>query len=165
MPQISQIAATYSSQIFWLLITFGLVYAVIGKTMVPRIVATVDARDARIAGDLAAAEAARAVADQTEAKWIAEMDAARAAAQAETAKAKAGAATSFTAQIKAADTQLAERVAHHDVAIGNAKAEALSNIQLVAAEAAQELVAKLSGRQVAIDQASEAVRKVTVHHG
>jgi F-type H+-transporting ATPase subunit b len=163
MPQISQVAATYASQIFWLLVTFGLVYFVIGKAMVPRIVATVDARDARIAGDLAAAEAARAAADRTEAEVSAELDAARAAAQAETAKAKAGAANSFAAQIKAADTALAERVAHHDVAIGNAKAEALSNIQLVAAEAAQELVAKLSGRQVPIDAASEAVRRVTAH--
>ena len=163
MPQISQVAATYASQIFWLLVTFGLVYFVIGKAMVPRIVATVDARDARIAGDLAAAEAARAAADETKAKWTAEMDSARSAAQAETAKAKAGAATSFAAQVKAADTALAERVAHHDVAIGNAKAQALSNIQLVAAEAAQDLVAKLSGRQVAIEQAAEAVRKVSAH--
>ena len=163
MPQLSQVAATYASQIFWLLVTFGLVYFVIGKAMVPRIVATVDARDARIASDLAAAEAARAAADRTEEAWTAELDAARAAAQAETAKAKAGAANSFAAQIKAADVALHERVAHHDVAIGNAKAEALANLQLVAAEAAQELVAKLSGRQVAIDTASEAVRRVTAH--
>ncbi|HEX8484623.1 ATPase [Sphingomonas sp.] len=163
MPQLSQVAATYASQIFWLLVTFGLVYFVIGKAMVPRIVATVDARDARIAADLAEAEAARAAADATEAKVDAEMDAARAAAQAETAKAKAGAATAFSAQIKAADAALAERVGHHDLAIGNAKAEALSNLQLVAAEAAQELVAKLAGRQVGIEAASEAVRKVTVH--
>ena len=163
MPQISQVAATYASQIFWLLVTFGLVYFVIGKAMVPRIVATIDARDARIAGDLAAAEAARAAADETEAKWTRDMDAARAAAQAETAKAKAGAANSFSAQVKAADAQLSERIAHHDVAIRNAKAQALSNIQAVAAEAAQELVVKLSGRQVAIEAAADAVRKVTAH--
>jgi F-type H+-transporting ATPase subunit b len=163
MPQLSQVAATYASQIFWLLVTFGLVYFVIGKSMVPRIVATVDARDAQIAGDLAAAESARAAADATEERVNAEMDAARAAAQAETAKAKAGAAGSFAAQIKAADSQLAERVAHHDVAIGNAKAQALSNIQAVAAEAAQELVVKLSGRPVAIEAAADAVRRVTAH--
>ena len=44
MPQISQIAATYASQIFWLLITFGILYFGIGKMMVPKVMATVDAR-------------------------------------------------------------------------------------------------------------------------
>ena len=89
MPQIAQISATYASQIFWLLITFGLLYFVVGRGMVPKIQATVDAREGRIAGDLAAAEAARAEADRVEAAWRAEMDAARAAAMAETNAAKA----------------------------------------------------------------------------
>ena len=35
MPQIEQIAATYASQIFWLLVTFGILYFGIGKVMVP----------------------------------------------------------------------------------------------------------------------------------
>ena len=55
MPQISQILATYASQFFWLLIVFGLIYFVIGRGILPRVDATVDARDAKIAGDLAAA--------------------------------------------------------------------------------------------------------------
>ena len=67
MPQISQIAATYASQIFWLLITFGILYFGIGKMMVPKVMATVDAREGQIAGDLAAAEQARLAADQVEA--------------------------------------------------------------------------------------------------
>jgi F-type H+-transporting ATPase subunit b len=80
MPQISQIAATYASQIFWLLITFGILYFGIGKMMVPKVMATVDAREGQIAGDLAAAEQARLAADQVEAAWRAKMDEARAAA-------------------------------------------------------------------------------------
>jgi len=82
MPQISQIASTYASQIFWLLVTFGALYFFVGKLMVPKIQATVDARDTRIASDLAAAEAARRAADETEEAWRAKMDQARAAAQA-----------------------------------------------------------------------------------
>ena len=163
MPQISQIAATYASQIFWLLITFGILYFGIGKGMVPRIIATVDAREARIAGDLAAAEQARLAADSTEAAWRAEMDAARAAALAETNAAKARAAHSAEIQVRAADAGLAERLAHHDLAIANAKAEAMGNLQSVAAEAARELVAKLSGAQVSVEAAADAVRRTTVH--
>lgn len=160
MPQISQIVATYASQIFWLLITFGLLYFVVGRGMVTKIVATTDAREARVSGDLAAAEAARAAADRTEATWRAEMDAARAAASAETAAAKADAAKMTEAQVRAADQNLAERLGHHDLAIANAKAQALSNINAMSAEATRELVAKLAGLDVSIDDAAHAVRRV-----
>jgi len=163
MPQLSQVAATYASQIFWLLVTFGLLYFVVGRGMVPKIVSTVDAREARVEGDLAAAEAARRTADATEAAWRAEMDAARAAAAAETAKAKLQATASAEAQVKAADADLAERLGHHDLAIANAKGQALANLETVAAEAAQDIVARIAGLTVTTDQAAHAVREVRAH--
>ncbi len=163
MPQIAQIAATYASQIFWLLLTFGILYFGIGKGMVPKIVSNVDSREGRIAGDLAAAVAARAQADTVQANWQAEMDAARVAAQAETAAAAKRAATAFEQQVHAADAELAERLGHHDLAVANAKAEALSNLQGVAAEAAQQLAAKVAGLQVSLDAATDAVRRTTAH--
>ncbi|SFP94402.1 ATPase [Sphingomonas rubra] len=163
MPQLSQVAATYASQIFWLLVTFGLLYFVVGRGMVPKIVSTVDAREARVEGDLAAAEAARRTADSTEAAWRAEMDAARAEAGAETAKAKAQATASAEAQVKAADADLAERLGQHDLAIANAKGQALANLENVAAEAAQDIVARIAGLTVGIDQAATAVREVRAH--
>lgn len=163
MPQIAQISATYASQIFWLLITFGLLYFVVGRGMVPKIQATVDAREGRIAGDLAAAEAARAEADRVEAAWRAEMDAARVAAMAETNAAKARATHAFESQVKAADADLAERLGHHDLAIANAKAAAMANLQTVAVDAARDLVVKLSGVQVDEAAAADAVRKVSAH--
>lgn len=163
MPQISQIAATYASQIFWLLITFGILYFGIGKMMVPKVMATVDAREGRIAGDLAAAEQARLAADTVEAAWRAKMDEARAAAHAETTAAKAQAVKATESQIKSIDVELAERLAHHDLAVGNAKAQAMLNLQAVAAEVAQDLVAKVSGLTVGIDTAADAVRRSNAH--
>lgn len=163
MPQISQIAATYASQIFWLLVTFGILYFGIGKMMVPKVQGVMDRRDAKVADDLATAERARAEATGTEANWQAEMDAARAAAQAEVATAKAQAAGATEAQMRAADAGLAERLAHHDMAIANAKAAAMVNVQSVAAEATRELVAKLSGIDVTPEVASEAVRRELSH--
>ncbi|KQN14469.1 ATP synthase subunit b [Sphingomonas sp. T1] len=163
MPQIAQIAATYASQIFWLLLTFGILYFGIGKGMVPKIVSTVDAREGRIAGDLAAAVAARAQADTVQATWQAEMDAARVAAQAETAAAAKRAAMAFEQQVHAADADIAERLGHHDLAVANAKAQALANLQNVAAEAAQQLADKVAGLQVSLDSASDAVRRTMAH--
>ena len=57
MPQLDQIPEFFASQLFWLIITFGLIYLVIGRGMLPKISATVEARDDRISDDLAAAKA------------------------------------------------------------------------------------------------------------
>ena len=77
MPQISQILDTYASQLFWLLIVFGLVYFTIGRGMLPKVEATMDARDRKIADDLAAAEIARAEADKLGDSGTADLMAAR----------------------------------------------------------------------------------------
>ncbi|MBS0283271.1 MAG: ATPase, partial [Proteobacteria bacterium] len=69
MPQISQLAATYASQIFWLLLTFGIVFFIVGRGMLPRVQKTIDSRDRSIADDLAAASRARDEADKAEEAW------------------------------------------------------------------------------------------------
>ena len=102
MPQIEQLAATYSSQVFWLLLIFGLVFFVIGKGMVPKVMDTVALRDKQISDDLAAAEAARNKADAEEAAWRDRENANRAEAQALVAKAKAEAAVSTEKKLAAA---------------------------------------------------------------
>ena len=152
MPQIAQIAATYASQIFWLLIVFGLIYFVIGKGMLPKIEATVDARDQKIASDLAAAEAARAKADETEASYRAKIEEARAAALKAMQDARSAATVDAEKRVKAADAELAAKGAEADAALKAASARALAEIENVAAEAAQEIIAKVSG--ITVDKAA-----------
>ena len=74
MPQLDQLPLAAYSQFFWLLVVLALLYFGIGKLMLPKIQSTVEARDKRIADDLAAAEAARTAADETEAAYRARMD-------------------------------------------------------------------------------------------
>ena len=78
MPQINQLALVAYSQFFWLLLVLGLIYFGIGKFMLPKIQSTVDAREQRVTGDLAAAQAARTAADETEAAYRARMEIGRA---------------------------------------------------------------------------------------
>lgn len=158
MPQIAQIAATYSSQIFWLLIVFGLIYFGIGKGMLPKIEATVDARDQKIASDLAAAEAARARADETEAAYRANMDEARNVALKAKVEAKAAATLESEKKVKAVDAELAAKIAAADAALKAAQARALAEIESVAAEAAREIVARVSGLTVDKASAESAVK-------
>src|SRR5438874_4452544 len=77
MPQLSQLPLVLLSQLFWLAIGLGFIFFVIARGMVPKIQATVDAREKRIAEDLERAQAARAAADETEEAWRMRMDAAR----------------------------------------------------------------------------------------
>ena len=73
MPQIAQLAETWSSQVFWLLVFFGITFFVIGRGMVPKVMETVAQRDSQIAADLGAAKAARDAADEQE-EAVGELD-------------------------------------------------------------------------------------------
>lgn len=163
MPQIAQIASTYAGQIFWLLIVFGLIYFGIGRSMLPKIEATVDMRQRKVADDLAAAEAARVAADATEEAWRTKMAAAKAEAQAETAAAKIKAGLAAEKRVKAANVKAAAKIADAETSIRTATVAALSSIEGAAAEAAQDMVAKLSGAKVTAAAAAKAVKEAMAH--
>lgn len=163
MPQIAQLAATYSSQIFWLLLTFGFVFFVIGLGMVPKVQSTVDDRDRRIAEDLAAADAARKEADAREEAYRIKADANRAEALKLTQDAKAKAAKESEQALARADAETAATIAEAEARIKAAADAAMGEIEGVAAEAALELVTKLSGATVTAADADQAVKAVLAH--
>ena len=158
MPQIAQIIETYASQVFWLLIVFGLIYFGIGRGMLPKIEATVDARDRKIADDLAAAEAARTAADDTEAAWRAQMNDVKAEAHIATAKAKADASEASAVSVAAADAKIGETLAAAEAKLAIAKTEAMASVETIASEATLDIVAKLSGSTVTPAVATKAVK-------
>lgn len=160
MPQIAQLAATYSSQIFWVLLTFGFVFFVIGLGMVPKVQSTVDARDRKIADDLDAARANSAAADALEADWRAKENEARATAQARLAAAKAEAAKDREAALARADAAIGETLAAAEAQIEAGRAKALGEIEAVAADAAADIVRRLAGADVPQDAALNAVKAV-----
>lgn len=159
MPQIAQIMETYSSQIFWLLVTFGFVFFVVGRGMVPRVMDTVAQRDNQIASDLAAAEAARAQADDEEVAWRKRENENRAAAQALVAKAKADAAGKSEKKLASAQKRLDAKLETAAIEIAEARNSALAEVEGVAAEAAQDIVKQLAGVTVTAAAAKTAVKK------
>ena len=162
MPQISQFAESWyaASQIFWVLLTFGFVFLVIGRGMLPKIEATVDARDRKVADDLAAAKAAHSAADNLEESYRQQSDASRVAAQKAVADAKAKAARDAEKRLAKVDAELAEKLTGAEADVGVARKSAMAEIESVAAEAASDLVAKLSGAKVAAADAKAAVKAV-----
>lgn len=165
MPQISQLAATYASQIFWLLVTFGIVFFVVGRGMLPKVQKTIDTRDAAVAQDLAAAGRARDEADTAEEAWRARDHANRERAQALVAEARGRAARMTETTLRAANDEQSTMVATHEADIRAAAGRAMAELETVAAEAAQEIVARVTGAQVSTDDARTAVRTAMAHPG
>jgi F-type H+-transporting ATPase subunit b len=159
MPQIAQLADTYASQVFWLLIFFGFTFFVIGLGMVPKIMGTVELRDAQIGGELAAAQAARDAANEQEDAWRKREIENRAAAQAVIAAAKAKAAKASEKKIATAQAKLDARLAEAEAEIATARSSAMAEIEDVAAEAAQDIVARIAGAKVDKRSARVAVKE------
>lgn len=163
MPQIEQLAETLSSQVFWLLVFFGLTFVVVGLGMVPKILGTVDLRDQQIAGDLAAAQAARDAADSEEAAWRTRENANRAAAQAVIAEAKAKAAAANSVKLAETQARLDAHLAEAEAGIEAARSSAMAEIEAVAADAARDIVARIAGAEVDPAAAEAAVKEVMAH--
>jgi len=159
MPQISQLGQYYASQIFWVLLIFGLVFFVIGRGMVPKVMATVSMRDKQISDDLAAAEAARRAADTEEEAWRKRENENRATAQGIVAEARVAAAKATEARLAEAATRIDARVSEADARIAAAHDGAIGEIETVATEAASDIVARLAGVSVEPAAARAAVKE------
>ncbi|HEY0412810.1 MAG TPA: ATPase [Allosphingosinicella sp.] len=163
MPQINQLAQVAYSQFFWLLLVLAIIYVGIGHFMLPKIQSTVEAREQRIADDLAAAQAARASADEVEAANRVRLDESRAEALRIANEAKAASGRANEERVRAANDEFGAKVSAAEADIRAASEAALTQIEAVAAEAAQDLVQRLAGVTVSSDQAARAVKAVMSH--
>ena len=159
MPQISQLALVYQSQWFWLFLTLAVIFFVVGRGILPKVEATVDQRDALIAADLAEAERLQAEAEAAEEAWRAKINVAHGEAQAVTSAAKEKSAKDAAKRVATADKKIAEEADKAAAELDAARHSALTEIEAMAAEAAGEIVAKLTGSKVDTKAARAAVAK------
>ena len=158
MPQITQLPFIFFSQLFWLLLVFGIIFFGIGRGMLPKIQSTVDAREKKIAEDLERAQAARAGAEETEAAWRARMDAARAEAARIAQDAKQASAKDTETKVHKAADKINLKVEKAQAKIRDAVDAARVEIEAVASEATREMVQRLTGIQVDTKEAAAAVK-------
>jgi F-type H+-transporting ATPase subunit b len=162
MPQFDP--TTFSSQVFWLVVTFVLLYWVVAKIAIPRIGEVLDQRARVIQEDLDRALALKGETDQAVQAYEKAMAAARDQAgehmRAVTNEAKAT-ADARTAELSA---QVGKQVADAEARIAKAKEDALASLRGIAAETARDVVAKLAGlspSQTELDAAVTAALKET----
>lgn len=143
LPQLD--ISTFASQLFWLLISFVILYVVISRVAAPKIGGVIQDRANRIRGDLETA--AKAKRDSEAA--IAGYDKALADARAKALKTSDELRNTVNAEINAkndaAAKQLAADTAKAEARIAEMRRNAMARVGEVARETAADVIQKLSG--------------------
>jgi F-type H+-transporting ATPase subunit b len=156
MPQLK--FQDFPPQLIWLAITFIGLYLLMSRWLIPKIGTVLDARTARIEGDIAEAkrlkdETAKALADYEKALADARGKAG-ALAQADRDRLKA----EIDAERAKVESQLASRLAAAEAQIKAEKDTALGQVHDIAGDTVEALVQELLGIKVSKDEALAAVR-------
>ncbi|NQW09224.1 MAG: F0F1 ATP synthase subunit B [Alphaproteobacteria bacterium] len=163
LPQLD--VTTFPTQIFWLIVSFTVLYIFMSKIVVPRIADVLEERQDRIADDLETAERFKGEAEGVKAEYEQTLADSREKAQAlfrethemivkEHAAAEAEAARKTAVTTKEAETRIAKE-----------KDGALENLRAVASDAATAAMTKLTGISVDDTAVGKAVDAAMTQRG
>ncbi len=146
LPQLD--VSTWGSQIFWLALTFAVLYFALSRFILPNLRDTIANRSDRIADDLDAASRMQREAEEAEKAYEAALKDARAKASnvAETTRQSLDA--EIQKELDAADAESEAQALVAEGRIRDIKTAALSNIDNVASDVAGTLVRELTGKSV-----------------
>lgn len=138
--------STFSSQLFWLAVTFGILYWLMGKVALPRVTEILEARKSRIESDLAQASKAQADADAAAAAYEKTLADAKAGAQATARDMSAKISAEADAKRAALEADLNKKLADAEARIAQTKAAAMGNVANIAEEVTGNIVQQLTGK-------------------
>jgi F-type H+-transporting ATPase subunit b len=146
MPQFD--FAVWPGQIGWALIIFVSLYVVLSRVLLPRVRAALEARAAKISGDMDEARRLRAEAQVQADAAAKEIADARLRAQRTASEAKAKSAAASAERQAAEEAKLNERLNAAETEIRAARDKAMGNVKTIAVETAQAIIEKLTGDTV-----------------
>lgn len=146
MPQLN--FHDFAPQLFWLAVTFTLLYVLMKKVALPRIGEVVAAREQRIANDLDRAAALKAEAEAAMQAYEKTQAEARAKAADLVRRAETAVAKETTARQAQLAGELGEKLKSAEQRIAAAKASAMGNLAGVSTEVARAAVERLIGENV-----------------
>ena len=155
LPQLD--IGTFPTQVFWLFVTFIVLYIAMTKVAIPRIEYVLEERHSRIAEDLDKAEKLKADAEEVQANYEKALADARASAQKHVGEAQDEASQKNAKAEAEADAAAVAKVKDAEARIEAARSEALANVKDVVSEVAGDAVAKLVGVKVTKTDLNKAV--------
>ena len=129
LPQLK--IETWPSQLFWLVVIFGIGYIFMARIVTPRIGSVLEERRTRLDDDLTRAREASSEAAQTRADYEASLDAARNEAAEFARNAAADAAAKADKEGAKAAKKMATKIAAAETKLAAARSEAESNINFI----------------------------------
>jgi F-type H+-transporting ATPase subunit b len=151
---------TYASQIFWLALTFALLYVLMSRVGLPRVGGILEARRQHIEGNLAEARRLKDESDAAIAAYEKALADARGRAQALANQSRESSAAEAERARKALDETLNTRLAEAEQAIAARRTAAMAQVQDIAIETAAAIVERLTGRAPAGGDIANAVGDV-----
>jgi F-type H+-transporting ATPase subunit b len=150
----------FPSQLFWLVLTFVLLYALMARVALPRIGSILAQRSKRIGDDIAAAERFKQRSEGAQADYQKALADAHARGQLiGTAERKRQAAVAVEIQ-RQLESQLHGRLAAAEQSIASTRAAAIGNVGTIAMETASVIVERLVGTKPAAHEVAAAVGDV-----
>jgi F-type H+-transporting ATPase subunit b len=157
MPQLD--SSAWPPQLFWLAVTFLVLFFVVSRVIIPRTGGTIERRKSTVEQDLATAARHRTESESVSEAYEAVLADARAKANATAMEARTALNAEIQVMTAKLDAELAAKASDADKAIAAAKTKALASIQDVAAEISSSIVTQLIGVKVPGGDVAAAVSK------
>jgi F-type H+-transporting ATPase subunit b len=149
--------ATFVPQLFWLALTFGLLYFLVKRLVLPRVGAVIDERRGRIERDLARAESLKVETEQALVGYEQALGEARAKATAIGREMQERLAAELDKARAKVDAEIAAKLADAEARIAQSKARAMAGVGEIAGATAGAIVARLLGREPSKDEVQRAL--------
>lgn len=155
MPQLD--FSTFSPQLVWLVITFGLLYFVMARFALPRVGEVLEERQNRIDGDLEKAEKLKSESQKLEADYEALVATAKAEATSHLKAEREKIEASIEEKRAQMASELEQKIADAEQRIANARTKAMKDVESIALEACTTIVSQLSGHKPTATVAKKAI--------
>jgi F-type H+-transporting ATPase subunit b len=151
----------FPSQLFWLTLTFVLLYVLMSRIALPRIGGILAARSKHIADDLAAAQRLKEQSEAANAAYQKSLADARVRAQAMANETRDQQAAAAEATNKKLEAELHEKLAAAEQSIAATRSAAMGNVGSIAMDTASAIVERLIGAAPAQGDVAAAVAEVS----
>ena len=154
-------AQHFPSQLFWLALTFILLYMLMARIALPRIGGILESRSKHISSDLAAAQRFKEQSEAANTAYQKSLADARARAQGIANDTRERQAAEAEATNRKLEAQLHEKLAAAEQSIAATRSAAMGNVASIAADTASAIVERLIGTAPAERDVSAAVAEVS----
>lgn len=134
----------FASQLFWFALTFGALYLILSRVVLPQIAAVLAKRAGTIKSDLDEAAQKSAAAEQARVDMEKAVAKARADARAMVDAARADVTAKLTAEQGAAEERLAKKIAEAEAKVDGERKKALAEVPAIAEALARDIADKIA---------------------